>query len=473
MVDLRAYAETHRAELQRLLDTAAWRQAIDGGLVDRVRRERVPPGGTRDFIATVVDPLLQANEAPVRARIAGGCRDRDALVDRLGTWPEGLAGVDPKLAFLGLTLTYGCNFDPRCAYCTQHWRQPDVDVAGWKRIIDEAAHDNGGGPYIYLTGGEALTLEEGLWGDGGLIAHASRLGAAVNVNTNAALITPEIALHLVGAGTAKLHVSLDTPDQSVQDRLWGEAGRCERVLEGLWHLQLARDLVGVDRPEIHLNCVLTRDNLDHVGALWRFLLARKRRVPKGHPLFYDLLPHIIPVGGDANQELRPTAADVERFYERVWPEVTQAWRHYQAEVLKLPEKDRGELFGPFRSPLSRVDYRGDLAAYARDAAGGHYGNRALSRACYVAPTQACLTPDGLQFRCGAHAVRRTQAIGSIVGGGSLRGNIRAGLPGLADLPRPEVCENCALATVYINQSVERRLGERVDAWLAQVPAPAV
>lgn len=474
MAELRDYAEDHRIELTRLLATPPWRQAIDAGLVDRVRRQRLPRGATRDFIPTVVEPLLTANETAVRGLIAGGCRDRDALVDRLGAWPAGLAGAQPKLAFLGLTLTWACNFDPRCVYCTQHWREPDVDVAGWKRVIDEATRDNGGaGPYVYLTGGEALILEEELWGDDGLIAYASRRGAAVNVNTNAALITPQIALRLIAAGTAKLHVSLDTPDAAVQDQLWGEAGRCARVLEGMWHLQLARDLVGVDGPEIHVNCVLTRHNLDEVGRLWRFLLARKKRVPKGHPLFYDLLPHIIPVGGDANEELRPTAADVERFYGSVWPEVTAAWDHYQVEVLHLPEKDRGPLFGPFRSPFARVEHRGDLAAYARNAAGGHYGDLALSRACYVAPTQACLTPDGLQYRCGAHAVRRTQAIGSVLEGG-LRDNIRAGLPGLADLPRPEVCASCALATVYINQSVERRLGEKVDAWLAAaVQPPAV
>jgi sulfatase maturation enzyme AslB (radical SAM superfamily) len=468
-LDVRDFAPAHRARLTALRRSAPWRHAIDSGAVDRARAKRVPPGTTVDFVDTVVDPLVAANEARVAEAIAAGCRDREPLIDALGTWPAGVPDVPlPRLSFLGLTLTYGCNFDPRCVYCTQRFSEPAVDIDGWKRVIDAATRDNDGqGPYVYITGGEVLALEEGLWGDDGLIAYASRRGAAVNVNTNASLVTPAVALRLIQSGVSKLHVSLDTPHAAVQDAMWGDAGRCARVLRGLDHLQLARELVGADEPQIHINSVLTRRNLHTAGDLWAFLVARKKRVPKGHPLFYDLLPHIIPVGGDAEGGLRPTAAEVERFHRVEWDRVRAAWDHWQA-LAGVPQSERGPLFGPFRSPFERVVQHGDLASYAQHAADGHYTRLAMARACYVAPTQASVTPDGCQYRCGAHAVRRTDAIGSVVDG-DLRQNIRAGLPDLAQLPRPASCDSCAAATVYINQSVEQRLAERVDALLAQAP----
>jgi len=46
-------------------------------------------------------------------------------------------------------------------------------------------------------------------------------------------------------------------------------------------------------------------------------------------------------------------------------------------------------------------------------------------------------------------------------------NIRAGLDGGHELPRAEVCDSCALATVYINQSAENKLEERVEALLKE------
>ncbi|HJP30626.1 MAG: radical SAM protein [Candidatus Latescibacteria bacterium] len=466
MPDLSAYHPTHRARLEALLQTPAWQAAITNGFVDEVREQRLPPGSTRDFVATVVDQLTTCNEEGVRRRIAAGCRDRDGLVAEMSRWPDDLAGMTPLLSFLGLTLTYGCNFDPRCAYCTQSWQEPAVDLPGWKRIVDEATRNNEGqGPYVYITGGEVLTLEEAIWGDDGIVAFASRRGAAVNINTNASLITPEIALRLIKVGTSKLHISMDTPDAAVQDELWGEAGRRDRVLEGIGHLQLARDLVGVDGPGIHMNCVLNRHNLDRVGELFGFLCERKKRVPKNHPQFLDLLPHMIPVGGDANVDLRPTAADFERFHDVVWEEVRRQWDRYQSEA-GIEAEDRGPLSGPFRNPFERVDQGSDLQTYARHAADGHYGRTALSRRCYVAPTQASVTPDGLQYRCGAHAVRRTQSIGSTAGLG-IMDNIRAGLDGGHELPRAEVCDSCALATVYINQSAENKLEERVEALLKE------
>ncbi len=52
MLDLSPYHPAHRARLEALLHTAAWQDAIGSGLVDEVRQRRLPPGSTRDFVAT-------------------------------------------------------------------------------------------------------------------------------------------------------------------------------------------------------------------------------------------------------------------------------------------------------------------------------------------------------------------------------------------------------------------------------------
>ncbi len=127
----------------------------------------------------------------------------------------------------------------------------------------------------------------------------------------------------------------------------------------------------------------------------------------------------------------------------------------------MPEDDRGVLFGYFSNPFLRVEHQGGLDAYVQSSAAGRYGELALSRYCYVAPTQASVSPDGVQFRCGSHAVRRDLATGN-VGAGHLLDNIRAGIDGLDRLPNPDQCCGCALATLYINQSVEKKLGEKID-----------
>lgn len=461
-VDLSQYTPGHRAELESLLATPEWQRAIETGLVDEVQADRTEPGETLDYIGTVVDQLLGFNGGAVRHQIAAGNRHRDQLLAQLGRWPERLNGQNPTLSFLGLTVTYDCDFDPRCIYCNQEWRAATVGLDGWKRLVDEATEHNGGsGPYIYITGGEPLNLEEALWGRDGLVAHASRRGAAVNVNTNAFKVTPEIALRLIQCGTSKLHISLDTPDRAVQDHLWaGE--RQARVLEGIYHLQLARDLVGVTHPEIHTNCVLTNLSLDTFPRLFAFLLDKRQQLTdRRHPLFQDLFPHVVPVGGDTNAELRPTADQFRRFYDQIWPEVCDLWSEHQG-TLGVPEEDRAVLFGYFSNPFLRVEHKGGLDAYVQSSAAGRYGELALSRYCYVAPTQASVSPDGAQFRCGSHAVRRTLSTGD-AGAGHLLDNIRAGVSGLDHLPNPDQCYGCALATLYINQSVEKKLYERIDA----------
>ena len=350
----------------------------------------------------------------------------------------------------------------------------NVDLNGWKRIVAEATRNiDGGGPYVYLTGGEPLVLGEAIWGDEGIVRFATERGAGVNINTNALELTPQVALRLIKAGLRILHISLDTADPTLHCELRGGESP-EQILQGIYNVQLARELVGVSYPLIHTNCVLTNKNLDQFPRLFAFLLAKhKQTVDKADPLYNDLFPHVIPVGGSSNAGLRPSAEAFKRFYQEVWAEVGQVWADYQ-DRLGRPQEERGALFGYFSNPFLRVEHEGGLEAYVLASAEAEYGKLALSQHCYVAPTQAAITPDGYQHYCGAHAIRRILPVGNVCKGG-IHDSIRAGIAGLADLPREEHCSGCAMATLYINQAVEVRLRNEVHELLAgtdDAPEPA-
>ena len=176
--------------MEKLLDSAAWREVLDSGLLEEVKAEKVEPGTRRDFIDTVADQLLELNEERVEKLIAGGNEDEEFLLDEIGKWPERLDEKELKISFLGFNVTADCNFLPRCVYCNQPFIQDEIGLDGWKRIVEEVTRVNeGNGPYIYITGGEPLMLEEEIWGDDGLIQFATRRGASVNVNTNALMLT--------------------------------------------------------------------------------------------------------------------------------------------------------------------------------------------------------------------------------------------------------------------------------------------
>ena len=464
-LDLTHYTPQHRRELESLLASPPWQETIRSGLIEQVKAEKIEPGKTRSFIDLVVNQLLGFNEQRARRLIDRGCRDRRRLLDELSRWPDGLAGRDPVLSFLGLNVTSQCNLDPRCAYCNQPRLACSVGLEGWKGVVEEAtAGGDGEGPYIYVTGGEPLLLGEDIWGDDGLVAFATQRGAGVNVNTNAVMLAPATVLRLIKAGLAKLHVSLDAADEDVQNALRPGAG-CEKALQGIYNVQLARDLVGVGYPVIHTNCVLTNRNVDLFPGLFAFILEKhKQTADRDDPFYNDLFPHVIPVGGAGNAHLRPSADDFRRFYEEVWPQVCRTWDEYQ-DARGVGADQKGVLFGYFSNPLLRVTHAGGLEAYVEASAAGRYGELALSRRCYVAPTQAAVTCDGRQYLCGSHAIRGILPVGNVREAG-LFDNIRRAISALDDLPQEETCYGCALATLYINQAVETKLGEKADSMLA-------
>lgn len=460
-MNLESYTPEHRRELKKLFNSPSWQRVIKSGLVEKVKAEKIEPNPTRNFINTVLEQLFKFNEERVKKLIANGNEDEEKLIAELGKWPEKLAGNEPVISFLGLNLTPECNFKPKCIYCNQPWVESAVSIDGWKRIIEEVTKKvNGEGPYIYITGGEPLLLGESVWGDEGLVRFATERGAGINVNTNATMITPEVALYFIKSGLARLHISLDTSDRDTQNFL-AQSKRFDRILEGIYNVQLARDIVGVNYPIIHTNCVLTNRNLEHLPELFSFILEKhKQTADKNDSFFNDLFMHVVPVGGKENDWLRPNEEEFRKFYEVTWRELCDIWDDYQ-DKMGISEDDRGVLFGYFSNPFLRVKHKGGLEEYVKASAEGTYGKLALSKHCYVAPTQAAITPDGNQYMCGSHAIRHILPVGNVNDRGVFD-SIRYSIPDFLDrVPKEELCYGCALATLYINQSVESKLREKV------------
>jgi len=459
------YLPPHRERLNWLLNQSEWEGVLAGVDLDELRSETLKPPSPPSQLTGAAQYLLQRNKERMVSALREGVTDEEKLLDLLADWETALAGDENfPILFLGLVLTLDCSFDPlRCLYCNQAWLPRRMGLEDWKAVIEEVARPVP--PYIYLTGGEPLLIGEQVWGEEGLVAFATRMGCAVNINTNAELVSPEVALSLVRSGLARIHISLDSADFQVQAQIFGSRERVDKVLRGIFNLQIARELLGVRHPQIHINCVLTNLNLSHFPSLLRFLLDI-REAPPDDLLSGDFAFHLIPVGGHENASLRPSAEQWRKFYTEIWREAEGVWQEYQA-TLGIPESERKSLteWAPFANPFLRVSHRGGLEEYCQQAAKGVYWATALTKRCYVAPTQAFVLPDGSQHWCGAHAIRRPTPLGDVRDGG-VRNNIRQNISRLRQLPN-EFCLNCAGATCAINQSVEGILREQVKTIAAE------
>lgn len=474
VLDFADYLPEHAEELRRLAASAEWQAVLQRPQwIESLRAHRIVPAQPRMTAENAVEALCRFNEAATRAQIAAGEKDPAALLRTLGTWPPTWPEEQsPDLGFLGICLSTDCSMVPRCEYCNQPRFPALNDFSVWRRAIAEATNDGQRpGTLVYLTGGEPLDFGEELYGPEGLVAFAARRGAVVNVNTNALDLRPEVALQLVAAGVARLHISLDSSDPDIQNSFVQGRPIFDRILTGLYNVQIARDLLGADDLTLHINCVLTNRNLAGFPDLFRFLLERKKRsAQRGSEedvqrlQSNELAIHAIPVGGASNARLRPTAAEFKRFHTEVRAEVGRLWEQAQAEA-GIPE---GERLPVERAPLITSQY-GDVEEYALRAAEGIHSELGLGERCYIAPTQAFLRSDGGQHWCGAHVNYRGPLLGFVQERG-LKGNIRANMADFARYPN-EYCRNCARATVVVNGLIEGMLKRKIEEWQGQGEAP--
>lgn len=466
------YQPTQKEQLQALLQEPEWQQIIaNKDELQSWKAKVVTPSSPPSQLGGAAQYLIKRNAKAVLELIQSGVTDKGRLLQAFSDWETAIADDDCfPIFFLGLVLTLECSFDPnRCLYCNQEWLPCKLSLEDWKAVIAQVVKPIP--PYIYLTGGEPLLLGEEVWGDDGLVAFATKLGCAVNINTNATLITPQVAMQLVKVGLSKLHISLDSADPQIQGKIFQSPERFEAVLRGIFNVQIARELLRANHPQIHINCVLTKLNLFQFPKLLKFLLEIRKICSDDFdgkvtddPVFGDFAFHLIPVGGTENAPIRPTAEEWKRFYTETWAQAEQVWLDYQVSI-GVPENERKSLMAqvPFANPFLRVDHRMSLDEYCEQAAKGMNWQGALLERCYVAPSQAFVLSDGSQHWCGAHAIRRPKPLGNVLDA-PIRENIRFNLKRLAELPN-DFCRNCAGATCAINQAIERILSGQIAEML--------
>jgi len=459
-----SFSDEHAKVLSDVFADAQWREAMASGAVETARDCLISPPATRNVFKLPAEQLTRINGQAVQDMIAAGETDPERLLAALGTWPESWPEHVPVvLSFLGLNLSLQCDMQPRCLYCNQRPCEERMSLQDWKQVVRSVAPTEGEGAYIFITGGEPLLLGEDLWGAEGLVRAATESGAACNVNTNGLALTPCAALGLVSAGLSRIHVSLDTHVPQTQDIIYCKEGRWAQVVRGLLNLQIAKALLGVEHPVIHINCVLNRLTAWEFPGFLSFLLGMKPLVDEG--ISRDLDMHLIPVGGQANRHLRLGAREYEHFFTKVWAAADAVFQEYQV-ARGLAEDQRGPLHEkvPFLSPYHRARQEGSLSEWAGRAAQGLPGALAMTRRCYVGPTQSFILPDGSQHWCGGHATSRPDPIGDVLKT-SVPDNIRQHVGDMALLPG-EHCRSCAGATLAINQAVEVTLRQTIAQWLA-------
>jgi MoaA/NifB/PqqE/SkfB family radical SAM enzyme len=193
----------------------------------------------------------------------------DLLLRRLGAgdllWPlraarsalGTLAGETRPL--LGtLIVTYRCDLE--CAMCdlpSRGERLREMDAEGLRGTLD--AFRDLGVLGVGITGGEPLLRSDTV----DLIAHGTRRGLLMHLNTNGTLVTPKLARRLKEAGLASVNLSLDGPDAETHDRLRGRQGSFDHVMRAA-----ARLLAVPRRPyRVALTCALGTGNAPRAAQL--------------------------------------------------------------------------------------------------------------------------------------------------------------------------------------------------------------
>ncbi len=424
------------------------------------------PNGRRTPEDDIVRQLSRLNRENVKKRIDEGDLHKDRLFKILSDWSTSYdQSSNPKFTFLGIRTTTDCNLAKRCIYCDQKQVNNRVRYDNWKQMVDVVTEDGTRkGVYIGISGGEPLTDGELLYGNRGLIRYAADRGGVVNLNSNAHLINPPVAMSLIGSGLAKIHISLDASDEKVHDKL-ELSGSFKRVLESIYTIQMAKAIVGVKYPVMHINTVATRQNLLIFDDLLEFLLNRRRLADdysRGNthtnPDLRDLAPHLIPLGGERNYKLRPTEQEWKMFIEEVWPRASKIWEEFQ-ERYDVPTNKRSTLqeICFFSNPFTRVDYNADLKEVIRNFSEGEYSRLALTEQCYSMPTQAYIWPNGNVYPCGSYSdVNPSAPIGNILHEPLveiIKKNVCNMQPGFDK----DMCGRCYGSTLAINQKVESNL----------------
>jgi radical SAM protein with 4Fe4S-binding SPASM domain len=135
----------------------------------------------------------------------------------------------------------------------------ELSAAEIKELIDDAARM--GVKHLSIHGGEPLLRPDFCE----ILEYAARKGLHTSTFTNATLITEEVAqcctrhLHDVGIS---IHGG-----ETTHDLVAGLAGSYRKVMDGLLRLQAVKRSAGTEFPHIHLTCVVSGLNYEHLDEM--------------------------------------------------------------------------------------------------------------------------------------------------------------------------------------------------------------
>ena len=178
------------------------------------------------------------------------------LIQYFGGWSPFPVGVV-------LVLTVRCNL--KCDMCLQAEERQgelvELTLDELKNVVDDLDASFRFKPFIHLTGGEPLLRGDLL----SLLAYIKERGFNCSLTTNGLLLERH-AEELVRLGLDRIHVSIDGPAE-VHDVVRGVPGAHDRAVEGVRAVAAARTRIGISKPSITINTVITDANLSQLGAM--------------------------------------------------------------------------------------------------------------------------------------------------------------------------------------------------------------
>lgn len=183
-----------------------------------------------------------------------------------GDWALGVhQGLGDKRIPIGATIEVTRRCNNRCVHCYNNLPARDKAALSKElttqehcRILDQIAA--AGGLWLLFTGGEIFLRDDFI----DIYAYAKRKGFLVTLFTNATLITPDIADHLVKYKPFSIEVTLYGTSRDTYEKVTGVPGSFDRCMQGI-HLLQERNL------PLKLKTMVIEPNKDDLGEMKRYV----------------------------------------------------------------------------------------------------------------------------------------------------------------------------------------------------------
>jgi PqqA peptide cyclase len=222
--------------------------------------------------------------------------------------------MPPRPSSLIAELSYQCPL--HCPYCSnplelEHYRA-ELETEHWLRVFGEAQRL--GVLQLALTGGEPMLRRDLVE----LCAGARGAGLYSSLITAGTLFTRERAEALKAAGLDHVQISIQSPDREENDRIAGNRSFEKKLAAA----RIAKEL---DFP-LTLNCVLHRENLDRIEEVLELALTLgAQRLELANTQYYGWATVNQQALMPSREQLQRGEEAVQRFRERVGPEVSVLW----------------------------------------------------------------------------------------------------------------------------------------------------